>query len=249
MIAPHYASPLPRACGAIATPVRRAPEEGAEALSELLPGEEFAVLEYAGGWAWGYCRPDHLVGYVEAIELTEPSEATHMVCERAAPVTADDRITSPVLANLPMGSLLHGEEEGACLATEYGCVPLSHLRRLREPESDPVAVAERLIGAPWRVGGRSAGGIDAAGLIELSLELCGLAAPRFLDRQRELGDPLPAERPLKRCDLVFWEGGAGMMIDDRMLIHASREDGRVLVEPLTVIDSRTPVQERRRTGL
>lgn len=249
MIAPHYSRPVIRGCGAIATPIRTAPEAEGEAVSELLPGEEFAVLEYAGGWAWGYCRPDHLVGYVEAIELADPIEPTHIVCEKAAPVTADDRITAPVLASLPMGSLLHGEENGACLSTEYGCVPTSHLRRLGDWETDPVVVAERLIGVPWRAGGRSCQGVDAAGLIELSLELCGLAAPRLVERQREIGEALPEGKPLKRGDLVFFDGGAAMMIDDRMLIRSSREAGRVVVEPLAVLAQASPIAERRRTGL
>src|SRR4029453_3401198 len=82
IIAPHYARPTVRACGALATFVRHGPNAEQKAVSELLPGEEFAVLEYAGGWAWGFCVSDHIVGYVEAIELTMPSSATHMVCER-----------------------------------------------------------------------------------------------------------------------------------------------------------------------
>ena len=34
-------------------------------IAELAPGDAFAVLEYAGGWAWGYVMAGHLVGYVE----------------------------------------------------------------------------------------------------------------------------------------------------------------------------------------
>ncbi len=32
-----------------------------------------AVLEYAGGWAWGYVQAGHLVGYVEAGALADPA--------------------------------------------------------------------------------------------------------------------------------------------------------------------------------
>ena len=106
MIAPHYASPTARACGAHATLVRSAADAGAEAMSELLPGEGFAVLEYAGGWAWGYCEAGHVVGYVEAIELADPSPPTHIVCERCAPVAASERITAPLLARLPFDEFI-----------------------------------------------------------------------------------------------------------------------------------------------
>ena len=247
MLAPHYARPVVRSCGAHATFVRFAPDGDAEAVSELLPGEEFAVLEYAGGWAWGYCAADHIVGYVEAIALAHASAPTHLVCEKCAPVAADDKITSPVLASLPMGARLHGEEHGACLTTEYGCVSLSHLRPVAEHDEDPVVVAERLIGVRYLPGGRSYCGIDSAGLIQLSLSLCGLPAPRLLDQQRELGEPIAETAPLRRGDLILFDGDAGLMIDDLLMIHACPTAGKVTVAPIGSFDSVD--MERRRLPL
>lgn len=244
IIAPHYARPVHRSCGALATFVRHLPHSDAEAVSELLPGEGFAVLEYGAGWAWGYCLADHVVGFVEAIELTDPSPPTHIVCEKCAPVAADDRITSPVLATLPMGARLHGEEHGACLTTEYGCVSLSHLRRVDEHDDDPVVVAERLIGVPYVTGGRSFHGIDSSGLVQIALSLCGVAAPRLPDQQRLLGAPIPESAPYHRGDLVLFDGDAGLMVDDLLMIHASPSAGKVTVEPVSILDSRG--LERRR---
>ena len=200
-------------------------------VSELLPGEDFAVLEYAGGWAWGFCAADHVVGYVEAIALVDPIEPSHIVCEKSAPVAADAGVTSPVIATLPMGARLHGHEAGACLATEYGCVPLSHLRPIGDLESDPVIVAERLLGAPYLAGGRSPAGIDAAGLVQLAFGLCGLAVPRLLDQLAAVGTPLAEGAAARRGDLALFDGGAGLMIDDLMMIHASAAAGKVAVEP------------------
>jgi len=244
VFAPHYARPLARGCGAHAALVRARPGDDSPAVTELLPGEEFAVLEYAGGWAWGFCADGHVVGYVEAIALADPVEADHIVCEKSAPVAADDNVASPVIATLPMGARLHGREAGACLVTEYGCVALSHLRRIDDHEADPVTVAERLIGAPWREGGRSHEGIDAAGLVQLALSLCGLAAPRLLDQLGTLGSPLPAGTPASRGDLVLFDGGAGLMIDDLMMIHAGAAAGKVAVEPAALHPG-----ERRRLPL
>ncbi len=213
-------------------------------LSELLPGEAFAVLEYAGGWAWGQCAGDRVVGYVEAIALADPVQPTHVVCEKWAPVAPDPRVTAPVLAGLPMGARLSGYPDGACLATEYGCVPMSHLRSIDDPEDDPVTVAERLIGVPWRDGGRGPEGIDAAGLVQLALGLTGIAAPRFVDLQRALGKPVPNGAPLRRGDLVISGEAAGLMIDDLMLIHASREAGKVTAAPAALFDDPDAVRRR-----
>jgi dipeptidyl peptidase-like protein/NlpC/P60 family protein len=239
IFAPHYARPLPRGCGSHAARIWPAPAAAGDAVSELLPGEEFAVLEYAGGWAWGYCAADHVVGYVEAIALADPVAATHLVCEKSAPITPDDKVTSPVIATLPMGSRLHGREAGACLVSEYGCVSLSHLRRVGDHEADPVVVAERLIGAPYLRGGRTPAGIDAAGLVQLALGLCGVAAPRLLDQLRSFGEACD-ELPARRGDLVLFGGGAGLMVDDLLMIHASAAGGKVAVEPV-----RHPAERRR----
>ncbi|HYJ30736.1 MAG TPA: NlpC/P60 family protein, partial [Allosphingosinicella sp.] len=203
IIAPHYARPLVRACGPHTISLRDRPRSEGDAASELLPGEEFAVLEYSGGWAWGYGVADHRVGYVEAIELIVPVEPTHIVCEASAPIHPDDDIHSPILCRLPMGARLHGIERGPCLATEIGCVPLCHLRRIGEFEVDPVAVAERLLRAPYRPGGRSFRGIDCAGLAQLAYGLCGLPLPRECEQQQALGEEVPEGDRLQRGDLVF----------------------------------------------
>jgi hypothetical protein len=230
VFAPHYARPIVRACGSHTASIWPGPLGDGEPISELLPGEEFAVLEYAGGRAWGFCKADHLVGYVEAIALTDPIEPTHIVCERNAPVAADERVTSPVIAHLPMGARLHGHPCGGCLATEYGCVAMSHLRPFEDLEPDPLVIAEKLLGVPFQRGGRTELGIDAAGFVQLALALCGIPAPRMLDQLDMLGSELRAGAPAERGDLVLFAGGAGLMIDDLMMIHASAAAGKVTVE-------------------
>jgi cell wall-associated NlpC family hydrolase len=235
----------------IATFVLKEPADGAEAVSELLPGEDFAVLDLSAGWAWGYCLADHRVGYVEAIELAEPLEPTHVVVEARAPIQSRADPLAATLSYLPMGSRLHGEVRGASLEFEGGFVPLSYLRAVGEHEEDPVAVAQRLLGAPYRPGGRSCHGIDCSGLVQLALQLCGVDAPRDTREQRTLGQKLPENAPLKRGDLLFCEDHVGMMVDDRMAIQVSWEAQKVAVEPFACAQAPgTSSQiERRRLAL
>lgn len=231
LFAPHYARPLRRACGLIPGPVYAEPSDLAETVSELLPGEAFAVLDITAGWAWGYCIADHRVGYVEAIELADPLEPTHVVVEPAAPIQPNADPLSPALSSLPMGSRLHGTVRGAMLAIEGGCVPMSYLRPVGEHEEDPVAVARRLLGAPYRRGGRTCHGIDCSGLVQISLQLCGIECPRDTGHQRTLGEPLPEGAALTRGDLVFCGEHVALMVDDRMAIQTSWQSAKVAVEP------------------
>ena len=247
VISSHYARPLPRACGSRATFVWPTPEATGEAVSELLPGEGFAVVEYTGPWAWGYCTADHRVGYVGALERIAPPSPTHIVCEAKVPVCADGSIGATTLAMMPMGAQQTGHEEGACLMSEIGCVPMSHVRPLAEPEIDPAAIAMRLKHAPYLAGGRSYHGVDAAGLVQLALGLCGVSVPRDLDLQREIGEPV--EGKLRRGDIVIAGDEGGMMIDDLMLIHASKATGKVSVEPAAVVEERGGDSVRRRAAI
>ncbi len=209
------------------------------------------MLDLTSGWAWGYCLADHRVGYVEAIELADPLEASHVVIEAQAPIQAGPDPLSATLSHLPMGSRLHGEVRGATLEFEGGFVPLSYLRPVGEREEDPVAVAQRLLGAPYRPGGRTCHGIDCSGLVQLALQLCGIECPRDTREQRGLGEALADDAELKRGDLLFCDDHAGMMIDDRMAIQVSHTALKVTVEPFEC--ARAPGSEsgieRRRLAL
>lgn len=68
MFAPHYARPaMVKVRGGT---LRATPVDDGEAIAELEQGEDFALLDTTGGWAWGYRRSDHRVGYLSADHLT-----------------------------------------------------------------------------------------------------------------------------------------------------------------------------------
>ena len=46
--------------------LRRVPNDDAEAIRELAPGETFDLLDESLGWAWGYAGKERRVGYVRA---------------------------------------------------------------------------------------------------------------------------------------------------------------------------------------
>jgi hypothetical protein len=235
-----------RACGMRPSLIRPSPSAEAPPSSQLLPGEEFAVVEASGGWAWGYCRHDHYVGYIAATDLVEPVPTTHLVTAAEAPIYAEPDDRAALIATLPMASRLGGREQDGFLATDSGFIAFTHVREVGTLEKDAVAVAERLVGAPYLLGGRSSTGIDCSGLVQVALGLCGVRAPRDSDQQRVLGHPIGPRTKLERGDLVFFEGHVGLMHGPNNLIHATGHHGRTLIEPLDTVARRTPILERRR---
>jgi cell wall-associated NlpC family hydrolase len=226
--------------------VRAAPNAQAAAVSQLLFGEDFHVLDAAGGWAWGYCGHDHYVGYVQQDALSLPVVATHFVSAREALLFESADIKSPALMTLSLGARLEGEVEGDFLKTASGFIHARHVTPAGQSFDDPVATAARLIGAPYLWGGRGAGGVDCSGLVQLALALAGIDCPRDSDQQREsVGRELDAGEPVKHGDLVFFPGHVGFMADESNLLHANAWWMAVTIEPLQhVVDRLLPKYEK-----
>lgn len=252
IFAPHYARPMQMQCGAISTMVRETPSAEAKATSQILFGEDFMVVDISGDWAWGYCRHDHYVGYVEAVAVTQPvtAETSAIVSVLSASVFERADSSANTVAVLPMGAHVRGTGDGDFIATSLGFV---HRDAVASHGGDAAGVAESLIDTPYVWGGRTSTGIDCSGLIQLSLSLSGVFAPRDSDQQQQsLGEDLPADAILQRGDLIFFPGHVGIMADGDTLVHATQHYGKTVREPLADVIARvgaehpTPVLARKR---
>lgn len=234
VFAPHYARPR-RYRMSTSAMVMQAPSHKAEAVSQLLPGEEFAVLDMTGGWAWGYCVHDHYVGYLRTDALTDIGTApTHIVSVPVALAFSAADIKAPLAARLPMGARItaYEQNEAGFIRSDAGWFHPRHISPLDSPETDPVAIAERLLNTPYLWSGRGGDGLDCSGLVQLALGMCGIFAMRDSDQQlATLGVRIDAQS-LRRGDLVFFPGHVGFMVDRERLIHASGKAMRVVREPL-----------------
>ncbi|HET7410392.1 MAG TPA: NlpC/P60 family protein [Paracoccaceae bacterium] len=240
--AARFADPAPHRVAAASAPLRPAPDEGVGFDTELLHGEDFAVYEVEGGWAWGQAGLDGYVGYLPAAALS-PAEGPapdHRVRTQWATVYA-----RPVLKTPPTGALPFGARV-AVLDRQGGFVRIGpdrwlherHVAPLSVPEPDWVAVAERFLGTPYVWGGRSPAGIDCSGLVQVARQAAGHACPRDSDMQaaglgRTLGD-----EPPRRGDLVFWRGHVAVMVDEARIVHANGHFMETVVEPLATATAR-----------
>jgi cell wall-associated NlpC family hydrolase len=110
-----------------------------------------------------------------------------------------------------------------------------HVKPLNEFESDFVSAAEKFLDVPYYWGGKTAQGLDCSGLVQTSLEACGISSPRDTDMQEtQLGQNLLINDldGLRRGDLVFWKGHVGIMADQKTLLHANGYHMMTVKEPL-----------------
>ena len=234
VFAPHYVRPR-RYRMITSSMVMHAPSHDAAAVSQLLPGEEFAVLDMTGGWAWGYCVHDHYVGYLRIDALTDIDPAlTHIVSVPVALAFSAPDIKAPLDARLPMGARItaYEQNEAGFIRSDFGWLHPRHISPVGSIETDPVAIAERLLNTPYLWSGRGGDGLDCSGLVQLALGMCGIFTMRDSDQQlATLGHHIEVQS-LRRGDLVFFPGHVGFMADAKQLIHASGKAMRVVTEPL-----------------
>jgi len=250
LFAPHYAEPMPMRCSAPKAMIRRQSGKEHEAISELLHGEDFLVLDIAGDWAWGFCGHDGYVGYVPVHALQhrkKTPEPTHLVSARAALIFIEPDFKSGVMKRLPMGARIacgEASECGSYLKTGKGFVHVRHVQPIGtkvvfDGSNGTAALAEQLIGAPYLWGGRSGDGLDCSGLVQMILMLTGIAAPRDSDQQlAALGEEIAEGEELRRGDLVFFPSHVGLMVDSDRIIHASSHSMQVAIEPLADVVAR-----------
>ncbi len=215
--------------------LKRTPEASARQDTEALFGETVTVYDTRDGWSWVQLASDGYVGYVLEPSLGPPHAATHKVTAERTFLYSEADIKSPTLAALSHGSeLAVAGTSGALLAlASGGYVVARHTAPIDRFAPDFVAVAETLAGVPYLWGGKSTKGLDCSGLLQLSMQAAGLGCPRDSDMQaKALGTTIAKDAPMKRGDLVFWPGHAGIMVDATRLLHANGFHMETVIEPL-----------------
>ena len=198
-------------------------DPASERIDQLIFGEAFDVLDQKGDRLWGRARRDGLVGWISASALKPGARLpTHRV--------------AAVAAALPLNALV----------ADTAAVSPDDLAPIGAFESDPVAVAERLLGVPHSLGARSSTATDCSGLVQQALYACGLAGPRHADQQAELGRAVDRE-DARRGDLVIWlsspgdhswTGHSAFMLDADRVLHATGHHGAVVIERFAEADAR-----------
>ncbi len=225
--------------------LRHAPAPDAPLDTQALFGEEVTLYEDHEGWGWVQLARDGYVGYMSVAALAEGRiTPTHRVTVNRSFVYPGPDLKLPARDALPLGASVYvrATRGGFAQIGDAAFVFSGHLLPTGERQKDFVAVAERLLYAPYLWGGKTSLGIDCSGLVQISLGAAGIDAPRDTDLQEQvLGLPIAVDTNLaglQRGDLVFWRGHAGIMRDETTLLHANAHHMLVASEPLRVARDR-----------
>jgi cell wall-associated NlpC family hydrolase len=218
--------------------VNRAPSSSSMQITQALCGEKITAFEVGDDWIWCQLQRDGYVGYIVRSAVSENlTVATHRVAVPWTFIYPLPDIKSQPPFNLPMNTRIEIIEIGEKFSklTNGRFIFTKHLKKITEFENDFVSVAEKFLDVPYYWGGKTSQGLDCSGLVQTSLEACGVHSPRDADLQEsELGKTLMINdlAGLCRGDLIFWDGHVGIMIDSDTLLHANGYHMMTVKEPL-----------------
>jgi cell wall-associated NlpC family hydrolase len=223
--------------------MRGRPDATAEAVNELLFGEEVQVIFRRTDWAEIESLTDGYKGFMQVGALAEPGRPpTHKVAALRTLVYPEPNLKAPVvgalsfLARVRPGAQRHGFTELDSGAWVFA----GHLAPIGDTlETDHARTALRFLEAPYLWGGRTSQGIDCSALVQLSMAAAGIAAPRDSGPQRAaLGHRVLGDAPARWGDLAYWPGHVAIAIHDGMVVHANAHRMSVMIEPLSAVTLR-----------
>ncbi len=220
-------------CSLSLVPVRHAPEETSEMVTQLLYGEHFKVLEHRKFYSKIRIAFDTCEGWVSKDQINLIQEEQFNTIQNSKPVLATDLVSSAVTdqkSSLPilLGSSVHSVK---FLSHRYESDDSA------ESSEKPslIQTALHYLNAPFLKGGKSPFGIDSAGLSQMVYKINGHALLRTAQQQSTQGDALSFIEESEAGDLAFFDNQegeinhVGIIMDDNYIIHSH---GKVRIDRL-----------------
>ncbi len=223
------------------------PTEKSSLETECLFGEAISILDEEKNWYFCKLHTDNYCGWLKKKDLGHLLTPTHRVISVRSFLYTKKSIKSPIYNYLPLGSKLTIAEEKdqwakVCLSNSFDrkfvYIMLKDIVPIDFKIKDWVSIAEKLIGTPYKWGGRNSLGIDCSALLQLSYQTYGQDIPRNTIHQMEISRKNNDLNNLKRGFAVFWKGHVAIMLDHLNCIHANAFHMKTIVEPLKTITIR-----------
>ena len=215
-------------CTNVFIPLRVAPVHRAEMVSELLFGERFQIIDSAASWLKIETLFDLYTGWIDTLHHNYEiwNEGSQGIIAGNQLVCLKDDNT---MLTLSPGSEIFGLNDSFSGFTIGGkqFTVRDPQASLLAPHSTLTETALQFLNVPYLWGGRTMGGIDCSGLVQVVCKIHGIKIPRDAARQAELGTIVSFFGEARPGDLIFFSGETerishtGIFLGSGKIIHSS----------------------------
>lgn len=210
-------------CKLPVVPMRKEMSHESELVSELLFNDIYEVTEETGDWIKIKTLYDSYVGYLRTLQHFEISENELNEYISKEKYIVNEPVCTYNNNVLTFGSKIFERHENA--------IPL---RKVYDPNI-MVECAIKMLGTPYRWGGKSVMGIDCSAFVQLCAKVAGYKLPRDASQQFEFGSKIDNLSDTKAGDLAFFKNKnnhithVGILLSNDKIIHAS---GKVRIDTI-----------------
>ncbi|RMF02504.1 MAG: hypothetical protein D6772_03425, partial [Bacteroidetes bacterium] len=212
-------------CCLTVVPIRIGPSHRSEMGSQLLFGEVVEIIDTKGKqWSKVHCLNDDYTGWVPSGQLRPLSfgEAqryqkeyaycfdvfyTLMGNDQVMPITLGSHLPVFDGMSFALGDMDYTFSGQAVFPEDIKAGPAMVIR-----------IARKLLNAPFLWGGRTAFGIDSAGLVQLAYKISGFHLPRTAESQVNRGSSVDFVEQALPGDIAFFENNAGRITHTGILL-------------------------------
>jgi len=219
-------------CKISAAGIKQVPSHQAAMVSQVLFGETVKLIRQKDKyWCRIECQWDGIIGWVDPKQF-------HFITEKDAEGTADCQtfaleLIQGAMSNQQVIPITIGANllncDGINFKMPFGKFQYSgQIVNLAQSQDSAVLlinIAKRFLHAPYMYGGRSIGGIDADGFIQVIYKLIGINIPRFASEQCQLGKDVGFVAEALPGDIAFFESKktginhVGLVLEDQTILH------------------------------
>ena len=229
-------------CRVSIAPLRSAPKDQAEIVSQLLFGDQVIILDVLDKWLKVQSLFDGYEGYMDFKQLTVIDQAEAAATAEQihlAPAAAFNSLTLEDGSKmyLAAGSNLPAYEQGRCsIGNKTYKVDFDPLHlNMEQAIQNVIANALFFQHAPYLWGGRTLFGIDCSGFVQIVYKLAGIKLQRDASQQALQGRTVHFLPEVQPGDVAFFDNEegriihVGILLNQKEIIHAS---GQVRIDPI-----------------
>jgi gamma-D-glutamyl-L-lysine dipeptidyl-peptidase len=192
-------------------PLRESPSHRSEMTSQILFGERFGIVDSASNWLKVVSLFDSFTGWIDGSHaITQEWDITEkgIIAGREVRCVKPDNTIVTLMPGSEIFRLDMDEGTFICSDEKWRFAEKTYMTQL-SPAGSVIETAMQFLNAPYLWGGRTPGGIDCSGLVQIVYKVHGIQLPRNAGDQAEAGEAVNFIEEALPGDLLYFSGETG----------------------------------------